>query len=121
MAHVMLICLTGGYQVHTFELRHKVDRSYPERSLYYALPTGGFDYPPLTRDPAVQSSVRQLIPLRRVMWATAAVSAVGVICFTTLLLVDSNNTAFAVIGLAANVLGIAGDARQALTTRNGAQ
>lgn len=118
-AHVMLICLVGGYQVHAFELRHKVNRNHPELSLYFSLSPGDFDYPPLTRDPAVQASVHQLVHVRRVMWTTALVSTIGVICFAALLLIDSTNTTLAVIGLTANVIGISSGVLQALTTRIG--
>ncbi|WP_460845124.1 hypothetical protein [Phytohabitans suffuscus] len=118
-AHVMLICLVGGYQVHAFELRNKVNHARPELSLYFALPAGGFDYPALTRDPAVLTSIRQLVHVRRVMWTTAALSTIGVICFASLLLVDTNNPVLAAVGLTANVIGIAGGVLQALTTRTG--
>ncbi|MES9538123.1 hypothetical protein [Actinomadura sp. NPDC000600] len=116
-AHVMLISLVSGYQVYAFELRHKVDQAYPERSLYWAMPQGGFDYPPLTRDPAVQSSFRQLIHVRRIVWTIAATSLVGFACFVVLLLVDSTNATLAIIGLAANVIGIASGIFQALMTK----
>ncbi|GII76662.1 hypothetical protein Sru01_16440 [Sphaerisporangium rufum] len=119
MARVLLVCLVGGFHVYAFELRHRVDREFPERSLYFAMPPGAFDYPPLARDLAVHNSVRQLINVRRVLWITAMVSLVGVVCFATLLLIDSSNTVLAVVGLAANIIGIASGALQALATRSG--
>jgi hypothetical protein len=119
MAHVMLICVSAGYSAYAFELRHAVNRSHPEKSLYHALPFGAFEYPSLTRDPAVQSSVRKLIPIRRIVWATVLLSSVGVTCFAALLLVSPSNQVLAVIGLAANIIGIAGGGLQALAMRRG--
>jgi hypothetical protein len=117
MAHVMLICHVGGHAVHTFELRNQANRRRPELSLYFSLPLGGYGYPSLSRDVAVQQSVRKLVHIRRMMWTTTLVSVVAFACFAVLLMVDSRNILLAVIGLAANIVGILGSIVQAMATR----
>lgn len=116
-AHVMLICLAEGHPVHAFELRDRVDRRRPELSLYFSLPSGAFDYSQLTRDPAVQASLRRLIPLRKIMWAITAALAIGMGCFTTLIFLKPDNIIFSLIGIAANLIGIIGGVSQIISMR----
>jgi hypothetical protein len=119
MAHVLLICIAHGHSVHAFELRNRINRSRPELSLYNFLPAGGFDYPPLNRDPTVLNSFGKLVPARRIMWSTVVVTGVGLTCFAILLLVDPTNLWLVEVGLAANVLGISGAILQGLSMRDG--
>ncbi|SCE91770.1 hypothetical protein GA0070618_1897 [Micromonospora echinospora] len=118
-AHVMLICLAVGRQVHTFELRQRTNPKAPELSLYHALSAGDFDYPSLARDPAVLASVRQLVHVKRATWAIVVVSLIGMASLAVLIAVDAKNPALAIVGLAANVIGIAGGTLQAITIYKG--
>lgn len=106
MSHVMLIGIAGGHETYAFELHKQPDRAHPEKSLYFFIPPGGFSYYPLRQSPAVQSVFRKLIHVRRILRTTTATLIVGIICFSILTFIDSQNPILATIGLVSNLIGI---------------
>lgn len=117
MAHVFSIAIFLGYEAYTFELRERPNRERPELSLYFSLRPADFNYHPLTREITVQRIRSRLIPLPRILKVAAAISATSAVCFGVLLLVDPNNIVLLLIGLIANVIGVASGALQVLAMK----
>lgn len=114
-AQVMLISLANSRPVHTFELRHTLDREHPENSLYFSLPSGGFEYRSLSDDRAVKSNFAKLVRIERFGWALAATLLIALACFLILLLATPNNPMVAGIGLAASLFSISAGIWQLIT------
>jgi len=119
MAQVFSITIFLGYDAYAFVLNERPNKKKPELSLYFHLRPSDFHYHALSQEPTVQRIRRRLIPLPRIIWTAGIISAVSTICFLTLLLVDPSNIVLAITGLAANVIGIASGAIQALTFKAG--
>jgi len=116
-ARIILICLDRGNKVHTFDLDQRASKDHPERSLYHLLEPGSYRYECLTRDQAVQTSLKKFVSRSTITWSTAAVIGVAIACLGALQFVQPTNPTLSAISLVANVLGIAGVLWQGTTRR----
>ncbi|MGP4109728.1 hypothetical protein ACTWP5_02270 [Streptomyces sp. 4N509B] len=118
MAHVLLVCLSHRSTVtNTFELLARPNRARPELSLYHALGQNDFWYASLTRDLTVHNSVRQLVPVRRVVLVAGVVAAITLVGFFINLLTDPESIWLSVLGITSSLFGILSTALQFMPAR----
>ncbi len=116
-AQVTAICVTSGHAVSMFDLRTDPKGKPPVDLLYGRLSEGDSDYTRLNREPAVQSSLRRLVSIRRALMITGLAMIGGLAALAIVLVVDRENITFVALAVSANLVGIAGTTYQLVVSR----
>jgi hypothetical protein len=115
---IVTLSLSLGLRAYSFELsQHRI--SLPaEMRMFHELKTDDYSYVCLTDTPAIRAASTRLVRRDRVLAWTLAATITTLGSFLILTFTDDQNIALKIVGLAANIIGIAGPTLQLASRRN---